>query len=104
MIVASNLPEFQKEKVDALFYRMIRRRLLLRKWLGGRMPVTDVFSKLKEEKVATLFYKIVYKIVMKRLLLRKWLRNMLISRELTPRINRTSSRSKGSGNPSELRD
>ena len=103
MIVASNLPEFQKEKVDALFYRMIRRRLL-RKWLGGRMPVTDVFSKLKEEKVATLFYKIVYKIVMKRLLLRKWLRNMLISRELTPRINRTSSRSKGSGNPSELRD
>ena len=104
MIVASNLPEFQKEKVDALFYRMIRRRLL-RKWLGGRMPVTDVFSKLKEEKVATLFYKIVYKIVMRRLLLRKWLGRMLRSRELrTPRINRTSSRSKGSGNQSELRD
>ena len=106
MIVASNLPEFQKEKVDALFYRMIRRRLL-RKWLGGRMPVTDVFSKLKEEKVATLFYKIVYKIVMKRLLLRKWLGRMLRSRELrTSRIwsNRTSGRSKGSGNPSELRD
>ena len=68
MIAVNDLPEtqkeIQKEKVDALFYRMIRRRLL-----------------------------------------RKWLGRMLRSRELrTPRINRTSSRSKGSGNPSESRD
>ena len=71
MIVVSNLPEFQKE--------------------------------IQKEKVVALFYRIIYKMVISRLL-RKWLRNMLISRELTPRINRTSSRSKGSGNPSELRD
>ena len=65
MIVAGVLREFQKEKVNVLFYRMIRRRLL-RKWLGGRM---------------------------------------IRSRELhRPKINRTSSRSKGSENPSELMD
>jgi hypothetical protein len=33
MIVADALPKSQKEKVDALFYRMVIRRLL-RKWAG----------------------------------------------------------------------
>ena len=64
MIAVNDLPKFQKEKADALFYRMIRRRLL-RKWLG-RMIRSQEHHMLK--------------------------------------INRTSSRSKGSGNPSELRD
>jgi len=64
------------------------------------MSVTDIFPKEKEEKVGTLFYRMAI-----RRLLRKWLGRMLRSRELrTPRVNRTSSRSKGSGNPSELRD
>ena len=66
------------------------------------MSVTDIFPKEKEEKVGTLFYRMVI-----RRLLRKWLGRMLRSRELrTPRVwsNRRNNRSKGSENPSELRD
>ena len=85
---------------------MIRRRLL-RKWLRNlmrNMIVADDFRKLWKEKVITLFYRIIYKMVISRLL-RKWPGRMIRSRELRmPRINRTSSQSKGSGNPSELRD
>ena len=61
-------------------------------------------KEIQKEKVVALFYRIIYKMVISRLL-RKWLGRMLRSRELrTPRINRTSSRSKGSESPSELRD
>jgi len=110
MIAVNDLPKFQKEKADALFYRMIRRRLL-RKWLGGRMirsgelrtfRINRTSSRSKgEEKVATLFYRMI-----RRRLLRKWLGGRMIRSQEHHmlKINRTSSRSKGSGNPSELRD
>ena len=64
------------------------------------MIVVDDLREFQKEKATTLFYRMVI-----RRLLRKWQRKMLRSLELrTPRINRTSSRSKGSENPSELMD
>ena len=62
------------------------------------MSVTDVFPKLREEKVAILFYKVV-----RMRLLRKWLGRRIRSRELrTPRIqsNRRNNRSGRSESPS----
>ena len=64
------------------------------------LPETQ--KEIQKEKVVALFYRIIYRIIRRKLLGR-----MLRSRDLrTPRINRTSSRSKGKGNenPSELRD
>ena len=53
MIVAVNdLPKFQKEKAGALFYRMIRRRLL-RKWLGGRMIRSQEHHMLKIDRTGS---------------------------------------------------
>ena len=109
MIAVNVLPKFRKEKADALFYRMIRRRLL-RKRLGRmirsgelrtfRINRTSSRSK-EEEKVATLFYKMVI-----RRLLRKWLGGRMIRSQEHHmlKIDRTGSRSKGNENPSELRD
>ena len=105
MIAVNNLPKFRKEKADALFYRMIRRRLLMLRSRDLRTPrINRTSSRSKgEEKVATLFYKMVI-----RRLLRKWLGGRMIRSQehRMLKINRTSSRSKGKGNenPSELRD
>jgi len=51
MIAVNDLPEtqkeIQKEKVDALFYRMIRRRLL-RKWLGRMLRSRELRTPRRE--------------------------------------------------------
>ena len=46
MIAVNDLPKFRKEKADALFYKMVIRRLL-RKWLGGRMIRSQEHHMLK---------------------------------------------------------
>ena len=52
MIAVNVLPKFRKEKADALFYRMIRRRLL-RKWLGGRMIRSQEHHMLKIDRTGS---------------------------------------------------